>query len=116
MIKNGKKTDKFVIFIRFMDIITWTLIFIAMLFFEKARPQTETIFDIRYSKGIRNTWNIPMAEISLWVFVVAAVLSIVGLLINLGFLGDKKHHMSYGLLLGLILSLSASSAFILLLL
>jgi len=116
MSKNKKKIDSFVIFIRFMDIITWSVIFAAMMFLEKARPQTRTILDIRYSKNIRQTWDISLAKASLWLFVVAAIIAILGLLINLGFLGDKKHHMSYGLLLGFIVSFGASFAYIFILL
>lgn len=113
--KTKKNLDGFVVFIRFMDVITWSIIFAAMMFLEKARPQTKTILDIRYSKNIRNTWDLGLAQASLWLFVVAAIIAMLGLLINLGFLGDKKHHMSYGLLIGFIVSFGASIAYIYLL-
>jgi len=115
MAKN-KKIEGFILFIRFMDILTWSIIFAAMMVFEKARPQTKTILDIRYSKGIRNSWDLGLAQASLWIFVIAAIIALLGLLINLVFLGDKKHHISYGLLIGFFVSFGASFAFIFLLL
>lgn len=117
MAKRKRKVDNFIIFIRFMDIVTWSIIFAAMMVLEKARPETKTFLDFRYtSKTIRNTWDLDLAQASLWLFVVAAILAILGLLVNLGFLGDNKHHISYGLLIGFIVSFAASFAYIFLLL
>lgn len=116
MAKMKRKVDGFIIFIRSMNIITWSIIFVAMMFLEKARPETKTFLDFRYtSKMIRKTWDLDFAQASLWLFVVAAIISILGLLINLGFLEDKKHHLSYGLLIGFIVSFSASFTYIFLL-
>jgi len=116
MAKSKKKTDGFIVFIRFANILTWTIIFAGMMFSEKARPETKTFLDFRYtSKTIRKTWDLALAQYSLWLFVVAAIIAILGLLINLGFLEGKKHHISYGLLIGFIISFGASFAYIFLL-
>jgi len=105
---NFGKRDWMTIFIRTMDLITWTLIFIGFIYFDRAKPQTQTILDMHYDKMTRESWNLGLAGISLWFFIAAVVLSLLGLLINLGFIGDKKHHISHGLIASLIVAFIAS--------
>jgi len=116
MDRNLPKTDGFNIFIRVMDIIVWSLIFAAMLFFDQARPETATILDARYSKSIRDTWDYTYASISMWIFIASAMLSSTGLLINVVGLNTRHHRISRGLSLALFLSLTASVSYMLVLL
>lgn len=108
-----KSFDGIKAFIIFMNILVWSLIFGAATYFSKAQPQKLTVLDAHYAKSIRETWIMEYVNNSLWLFVVAAILSLVGLIINLIFLGDKKHKISKGLLIALFVSLLASSAYIL---
>lgn len=116
MDKYSTKPSGLTIFIRIMDLLVWAIIFAAFLFFDQARPETRTILDIRYAKDIRETWDYGSASISMWLFVTAAIISITGLFINLPFLGRKKVHISYGLIIALFISLGGSIAYMFILL
>ncbi len=110
------KTDKNQLFIRIMDIIVWCLIFAAMIFFDQARPETRTILDMRYSKDIREIWDYTYASISMWIFIIASIICSIGLLINITMLTNKKYHLSYGLSIGLIVSIGSAAVYIFILL
>jgi hypothetical protein len=110
---KSTQVNKLNVFLTSMNILVWSIIFGAATYFSKAQPQKLTVLDVRYEKDIRDTWIMEFVTISLWLFVLAAVLCIVGLIINLGFIGNKKIKISKGLLLGLFVSLFASAAYIL---
>jgi len=109
---DKKRINKFKAFIITMNFIVWTIIFTAATYFSKAQPEKLTVLDVRYAKSIRETWVMEYVTISLWLFVLAAILSLIGLIINLAFIGDKKHPMSKGLILSLVVSLGAASLYI----
>jgi sterol desaturase/sphingolipid hydroxylase (fatty acid hydroxylase superfamily) len=116
MTVNSVKPDRFQIFIRIMDFVTWAIIFFALIYFDQARPQTRTILDMRYSKDIREVWEVSNAYISLWLFIAAAAVAGSGLVINIAFLGNRKYHISFGLSFGLIVSLCFAAVYLFILL
>lgn len=108
----SKKRDFAKLFIIFMNVIAWSSVFAAMIFFDLARPQTNSYLDIHYMKEPRETWELSNVTISLWFFIISTCVSLLGLLINLGFIGDKKHHISKGLIINLMVSLIFASIYI----
>lgn len=108
----SKERDSVKLFITFMNALAWSSIFFAMIFLDKARPETKSYHDIYYNKLPRTTWELSYVTISLWFFIIATSISLLGLLINLGFIGDKKHRLSIGLVLNLLISLCFSFAYI----
>lgn len=110
------KRDNFKLFVRIMDIIVWIIILAAFLLLDQARPETRTLLDIRYSKDVRESWDYGFASISMWLFILSTIICTVGLFINLPFLRNRKYHISYGMLFGLIISLGASIAYVFILL
>ena len=105
--EKKKKQDHFFGIIRTFLIITWVAIIGAFTYLQKAMPEKETILDMRYGKSIRDTWDMNFANSSLFLFTLAAVLSIIGLIVNFGYLETRKHHMSIGMILAAITSISA---------
>ena len=106
-----KKRDLISLFIHISTAITWILLFIAMIFYDKAKPETQTILDIRYNKTIRDTWDMAYVELSFGIFVTAAVFSILMLIVNLASLENSNRRFSFGLLLGFLLAVTGSLAY-----
>lgn len=102
-----KKQDHFFGIIRTFLILTWTAILGAFVYLQKAMPEKETILDIRYGKSIRDTWDMTYANSSLFLFALAAVLSVIGIIVNFGYLETRKHPMSFGMILAAITSITA---------
>jgi len=88
-----------------MDILTWSILFTGLVVLNEAKPETQTVLDNRYDKIARGGWIHSYVNSAFWILIIAAIVSAIGLLINLGLLGDKKRHISYGMLSGLIFSL-----------
>jgi hypothetical protein len=107
-----KKFNGFKAFIVSLNFIVWTILFTAGTYFSKAQPQKQTVLDMKYDKQIRDAWIMEYINLSLWLFVIAAILCIVGLIINIGFMSNKQNKISKGLLIGFFLSLSCASAYI----
>jgi hypothetical protein len=99
------KLSGFVKFIRFMDVLTWSILFAGLVVLGEGKPETQTVLDNRYDKVARGTWLTTNVTLAFWIMIIAIIVSILGLLINLGFLGNKKHHISYGMLSALFFSI-----------
>lgn len=111
MARRKRTIDNYTLFIRLMDVSTWAIIFIALIFFGQARPETQTVLDMRYDKVIRSTWDLELLRAAMWILVSAAAFSLLGLLINLGLLGNKKRHVSVGMSIGFIFSVILAIVF-----
>lgn len=95
-----------------MNTIIWSVILVASIYFNKAQPQKLTVLDAHYAKNIRDTWVMDYVTTSLWLFILAAALCLFSLIVNFAFLGDHKHKISKGFVLGLFVSLTASALYI----
>jgi sterol desaturase/sphingolipid hydroxylase (fatty acid hydroxylase superfamily) len=97
-------------FIIVMNILTWSAVFGAFIFFDLARPEPQSYLDIHYEKLVRKTWDTSLATVSLWFFIMSAAVSMLGLLFNIAYI--KKHRISLGLVAGLFLSLGFAGFYI----
>lgn len=109
---ESRPIDYFKGFVISMNILIWSVILGALIYFNKAQPQNMTVLDVRYGKTIRSTWAMQYVTTSLWLFILAAALCLIALIINFALLGDKKRKVSKGFVLGLFVSLTASALYI----
>ena len=87
-----------------MNVIFWTVYISSLIVLNEAKLETQTIFDNRYAKVARTTWLIDTVEIAFGIMIGAIAIAILGLIINLALLGEKKRKISLGLLIGFIAS------------
>lgn len=95
-----------------MNLLIWSVILGALIYFNKAQPQKMTVLDAHYAKTIRDTWVMQYVTTSLWLFILAAALCLFALIVNFAMLGNKKRKVSKGFVLGLFVSLTAAALYI----
>lgn len=104
--KHKKKRDPVATFVGIWNAITWLALFTSMMYISAAKPETQTIFENKYGKTARTVWLMDYVDIAFRILVVVIGFSIAGMLINAGLIsGQKKKHISYGLLFACIISI-----------
>ncbi|MBU0730097.1 MAG: hypothetical protein KKE17_03900 [Proteobacteria bacterium] len=69
-----------------LSVVSWALMFAALVLFGKARPQIQTYIDTKFNVPLRAEWNIELANYLFYLMIVGLFLSLAGIVINL-----KRH-------------------------
>lgn len=107
--KHKKKRDPVATFVGIWNTITWVAMFAGLMFINYAKPEKQTIFDNKYGKTARTIWLMDYVELGFNILLFSIAFSIVGLFIHGALIaGEKKKHVSYGLLFAAIICIFAS--------
>ncbi len=99
------KIDIWVKMLNFFNFMSWALIAVILIVFERARPQFVSFFDRFYKLKLRVNWDIKFVDYLLWLVVVCIIISVSGLLLSLARARRKEDYNIYGLVVMGLLSL-----------
>lgn len=80
--ERRKGPDSLLRALRWMAGVGWMLMFAAMYFLDRGKPEVETYFTRWFNLRLRTTWNMELAGMLLYCMVLGLVLSLAGLVIN----------------------------------
>ncbi len=79
--------------------ISWLLFIIAVIFFETARPETETFFDRQFNVSIRDYWNENVLQYVFFILVLNLAVCIIGFIFNMARHKRKTDKISKSILI-----------------
>ena len=99
------KIDIWVKMLNLFNFLSWALIAVIFIVFERARPQFVSFFDRFYKLKLRVDWDIKFVDYLLWLVVVCIIISVLGLLLSFARARRKEDYNIYGLVFMGLLSL-----------
>ncbi len=79
--------------------ISWLLFITAVIFFETARPETETFFDCQFNVSIRDYWNENALQYVFFILVMNLAVCIIGFIFNMARHKRKTDKISKSILI-----------------
>lgn len=84
--------------------MVWFILFMIVLFFQKAQPRDQTFFDRLFSVELPDTINYSYLTPTLYLLVLLLVLSIVSLLLNFRRLKRSTDHIRVSFIISIVFS------------
>ena len=69
--------------LRWMGLVGWMFFFAGVILFAQALPEMKTFFERYYHLSVRSYWDTGRLLLFTWTMGISAILSVVGLTINL---------------------------------
>jgi hypothetical protein len=68
--------------IRYLSMASWSVLLLALILVEKARPQVTSYLDKRYNIQLQENWDLQFIRILFYLMILGLCLSIVGFAVN----------------------------------
>lgn len=82
-LEKRKGPDVIIKLINLIAISTWTLLFISLILFDKAKPEIQNIFDrLNNFRPLRENWNHELTKIIFVIMIIGFISGIIGIIFN----------------------------------
>ncbi len=81
-----KKPDMWVKSLRWLAVVGWLIMLVALFIISEAKPQTQNFFDKITTSQSTTTWNIELAGYIFYLMLIGLVMGAAGIVINV-----KRH-------------------------
>ncbi len=104
-IERRRRSDIWVKLLHFFNFLSWILIAVIFIVFERAKPQFQSFFDRFYHLKLRTNWDFKFVDYLLWILVAGIIISIFGFLLSFVRSRRKDDRNQAGLIIMGVLSL-----------
>ena len=91
---------------------SWAIMFVALIIYQKARPENVTFFDRFYDVEKNANWNPDLAFVLFLTMIFGLIVSIIGLIINKKRARRKSDRISVSLVLMAIVSVMGITIYV----
>ena len=99
-----KITDFWARLLFYMNILAWILLVVILVFFHRAQPEFETLFDRFYNLNLRTYWDVQYLYYLIYTVIFGVFISLSGLLLGI-FRGRRENDHKKALIITGIISL-----------